>query len=98
MILLEIPCSCNFLIVFRDEARDDLYSQCLYKEQLHSFQNEDCNVPLLHMEPALDPFFLYQHQAEVNRYHLAHIRKNGLSAERSPHAFTLTEDDILKMV
>ncbi|XP_022892814.1 YTH domain-containing protein 1-like isoform X1 [Olea europaea var. sylvestris] len=81
----------------RDEARDDLYSQCLYKEQLHSFQNEDCNVPPLHMEPALDPFFLYQHQAEVNRYHLAHIRKNGLSAERSPHAFTLTEDDILKM-
>ncbi|KAL2547474.1 YTH family protein [Forsythia ovata] len=81
----------------RDEVRDDLSSQCLYKEQLHSFQHDEYNLPLVHMEPALHPSLLYQHQAEADRYHLAHVRKTGLSAERSPLASTLTEDDILEM-
>ncbi|CAA3011686.1 YTH domain-containing 1 isoform X1 [Olea europaea subsp. europaea] len=62
----------------REEVRDDLSSKWLYKEQLHSFQDEDFNVPLMHMEPMLYPSLLYQNQAEAGRFHLENLRTAGI--------------------
>ncbi|XP_022846008.1 uncharacterized protein LOC111368792 isoform X2 [Olea europaea var. sylvestris] len=67
-----------YLNLKREEVRDDLSSKWLYKEQLHSFQDEDFNVPLMHMEPMLYPSLLYQNQAEAGRFHLENLRTAGI--------------------
>ncbi|CAL5437223.1 unnamed protein product [Camellia sinensis] len=115
--------------------RDDLPLKRPCIEHPCALQNEECNVPAVHMTwaqtPMLYPSLLYQHETEASRFHSAHLAITsgaskvmrakhsqingsltnvqldqdnssrfdvwGWSAERSPLASTLTEDDILEM-
>ncbi|KAI7988074.1 Zinc finger CCCH domain-containing protein 45, partial [Camellia lanceoleosa] len=115
--------------------RDDIPLKRPCIEHPCALQNEECNVPVVHMTwaqaPMLYPSLLYQHETEASRFHSAHLAITsgaskvmrakhsqingslanvqldqdnssrfdvwGWSAERSPLASTLTEDDILEM-
>ncbi|KAL0324376.1 UNVERIFIED_CONTAM: Zinc finger CCCH domain-containing protein 45 [Sesamum calycinum] len=47
---------------------DDFSARKPYIEPFHSVQDEDFNVPPMHMTPVLYPSLLYQHQAEASRF------------------------------
>ncbi|XP_021299097.1 uncharacterized protein LOC110427802 isoform X2 [Herrania umbratica] len=91
--------------------RDDLPSKRPCIEPPYSLGDEDYNVPSLHMSWAGTPMpyhpFLYQHQADVSRFHLTHphtlateyfpTTTGASKVAKSPHASTLTDDDFLEM-
>ncbi|MCD7450470.1 hypothetical protein HAX54_006541 [Datura stramonium] len=123
-------------------ARNDLSSERPYVEPSLHLGDEDCNASMMPNGSMFYPSFLYQHQVDASRLHVApqringafsaeesaiasgesksrqsrHSQRNGslanlhvdpdvgprtnmwgFSAERSPLAGNLTEDDILKM-
>ncbi|XP_011081068.1 uncharacterized protein LOC105164168 isoform X2 [Sesamum indicum] len=53
---------------------DDFSARKPYIEPFHSVQDEDFNVPPMHMTPVLYPSLLYQHQAEASRFQFPHQR------------------------
>lgn len=83
-------------------------------EPFHSVQDDEFNVPQMHMDPLLYSSLLYQHQAEASRFQMPHnisnnhgelkvkqsrhSQTNKSSAKRIPLTGNLTEDDILEMV
>ncbi|KAH6817041.1 hypothetical protein C2S51_000644 [Perilla frutescens var. frutescens] len=61
--------------LFRDEISGDGFSaRGPYIEPFHSVQDEDFNVPPMHMSPLLYSSLLYHHQAEASRFQLPYQR------------------------
>ncbi|PIN07912.1 putative signal transduction protein involved in RNA splicing [Handroanthus impetiginosus] len=68
----------------RDEISGDEFSaRPPYIEPFHSMQDEDFNVPSMHMAPMFYPSLLYQHQAEASIFQLPLQR-----ASVSPNSFS----------
>lgn len=91
--------------------RDDLASKRPCLEPPYSLGDQDYSVPPLHVPWPGTPMpynpFLYQHQADPNRFHLTHphtlateyfpTSMGASKVAKSPLASTLTEDDFLEM-
>ncbi|KAL8556986.1 hypothetical protein ACS0TY_004455 [Phlomoides rotata] len=58
--------------VNRDGIPGDGFYARSYMEPFHSVQDEEFNVPPVHMAPLLYSSLLYQHQAEASRFQLPH--------------------------
>ncbi|KAB2018200.1 hypothetical protein ES319_D08G213100v1 [Gossypium barbadense] len=106
---------CELLDVSNDVdvllKRDDLASKRPCLEPPYSLGDQDYSVPPLHVPWPGTPMpynpFLYQHQADPNRFHLTHphtlateyfpTSMGASKVAKSPLASTLTEDDFLEM-
>ncbi|KAL1158138.1 hypothetical protein V6Z11_A08G204800 [Gossypium hirsutum] len=98
-------------VLLKSYTRDDLASKRPCLEHPYSLGDQDYSVPPLHVPWPGTPMpynpFLYQHQADPNRFHLTHphtlateyfpTSMGASKVAKSPLASTLTEDDFLEM-